>query len=66
MAKRSSSLSFSTFRALNRHNSAILAPILKVWPPFCLSWQADSKYIKISRDQKNGGAITSRWKMRVD
>ena len=32
-------------RALNQHNLAILARSIKLWPPFCLSWEADSKYI---------------------
>ena len=45
IARRSSSSSFSSFRALNRHNLAILARRLKLWPLFCSSWQADSKYI---------------------
>ena len=41
--EKPSSLSlFSTLRALNHHNSVILAHL---WPPFCLSWQADSKYV---------------------
>ena len=59
MAKRSSGSVF-TFQVLNRHNSAILAPILKLWPPCCLSWQADSKYIRISRDRENHGAVINR------
>ena len=28
--------------------------------------QADSKYIKISRDQENGGAVLNQRMMRVD
>ena len=48
-ARRSSSLILSTFQALNRHNLAILARRLKLWPPFCSSWQADSKYHVISK-----------------
>ena len=45
---RQSSSYFSTFRALNRHNSAILVCMLKLWPPFCSSWQANSKYVYIN------------------
>ena len=45
IARRLFSSSFSSFQALNRHNSAILARRLKLWLPFYSSWQADSKYI---------------------
>ena len=69
MAKRSSFLSFFTFRALNHHTSAILAAILKLlkfWLPFCSSWQVDSQDIKTSRDRENGGAVLNRRVMHVD
>ena len=36
---------FSTLRALNCHDSTILARRTNLWLPFCSSYQADSKCI---------------------